>query len=260
MAGFVAAASPQVRREGKYSASLSGSPGLLFQDVTGLTPNTFYAISAWLPSSSTGGSGKLTAHNTRDGNYVESASVTPIDEWRKLTVLFKTDQLGAARISLVRNGSAAGALFWDDVSIAEAPLNGGFETGGYFPWLSYAPQPGFVVELPADRPDGKGKFSLAQSGNGGLVFQDIAGLIPGRDYAVSAWVRASSLGSSASAKLTAHNTKDGGLVQSRSVVPTEAWQQLKLTFRADVTGSIRISLVRNPGGYGTLLWDDVAIE
>ena len=107
-----------------------------------------------------------------------------------------------------------------------------------------------------------GALGLAQptpSAGAGITGQDIVGALPGKKYHVTAWVRAASAGSGASAWM---HLSDGVTWSSGGdttpIVPTTTWQPLSLDFTATNEATIRIHLIRDTGA-GTIYWGDVQI-
>ncbi len=132
--------------------------------------------------------------------------------------------------------------------------NPGFETGSASPWALYGSAQGSAAGAAAH--SGSYGFTLT-SGDGG-VYQDTTGLLPGNRYTVRAWVRASGAGGP-NAHLWAHDTTGANVASTGAVATGTAWQQLSITFTATSTGMLRIHLHREPGGAGSVYWDDLTV-
>ena len=133
-------------------------------------------------------------------------------------------------------------------------LEYGFESGALAPWT---PSGGTtaVVTAGATR---TGSFGLELSSSGGVanVFQDIGGLTPGQNYEVTAFVR--SPPGSGTASLGLHDTTGAN---ASTVLPgpdSATYRRIKLDYRANATGALRIDLIYG-GGAGKAEWDDVAV-
>jgi microsomal dipeptidase-like Zn-dependent dipeptidase len=252
--GFSATTTSERAASGGYSLAEANSMGIVYQDVDGLQPGRTYVVSARVSwSSGASAPGELSMHNTAGGNFSQRV-VSPSTGWRSVSLLYTADRTGRARIHLVRQ-AGAGVVFWDDVTLTEAPNDPGFEQGGLTAWSVYSPQAGFSARTASHRRR-TGTFSLAEEGTVGIVYQDIGGLTAGKVYVVSAWVRRSS-GATAEAELSVHNTA-GGQSRQRLHVPGDAWTRVSLAYTADATERVRVHLVRG-SGTGTVYWDDVSL-
>jgi hypothetical protein len=179
--------------------------------------------------------------------------MSPAAGWQPVTLLYTADATGSVRIHLVRQ-DGGGTVYWDDVSVTEAPGNPGFEAGTLDSWAVYSPQTGFDARTAATHRSGT--VGLAESGVFGITYQDVPGLTPNKTYAIRAYVSWSA-GATAKAELSVHNTAGGNFSQ-KIMSPTAGWQPVTLLYTADATGSVRIHLVRQDGG-GTVYWDDVSV-
>jgi hypothetical protein len=142
------------------------------------------------------------------------------------------------------------ARYFDDGTFT--PPNGDFENG-VTGWSTYTTNPAFVAKLsPAAA---SGATALLEDEDG-IVYTDVAGVIPGHGYTVSAYVNASA-SASAAGFLWAHDTLGMNLVVSPSVTP-QGWQKISVHFVATQTGKLRIHLSRSPGA-GDILWDTVSV-
>lgn len=134
--------------------------------------------------------------------------------------------------------------------------NGGFETGELAPWVPFQSVQAVVDTMQVR----SGKFSLAESGAKGSVYEDVKGLAAGVTYTVSAWVSASP-DATATAQIAVFDAGNNVASFSDAMTPKPAWQLLKYDFKvsANSQGIARIHLFRNDGK-GTIFWDDVQIE
>ena len=133
--------------------------------------------------------------------------------------------------------------------------NGGFENGTMQPWTPFQ---SVRAALDSNRVH-SGRFSLAESAAKGSVNQDVAGLVPGVSYTVSAWVSGSS-DATATAQIAVFDAGVPAATYSNTIKPNANWQLLKYEFKVSAAskGIARIHLFRNDGN-GTIFWDDVQI-
>jgi microsomal dipeptidase-like Zn-dependent dipeptidase len=250
--GFAARAVAGAGRSGTFGLSEAGSLGIVYQDVVGLRPATTYRIAAWVKAApgTAVAKAELSVHNTQEGGF-RAVSRDVAGTWGELALLFTTDSLERLRVHLVKPQSG-GSLLWDDVSVSEVPLNGGFEHAVTAPWqLSAATADSIRV----DTVHNSGNFGLAM--DAGTVSQDVSGLTPGRSYLISAWVNLPDAASGA-AELSVHD--GAGTNWAGQSVPSggAGWRRLRLLYLANSTGRIRIHLTKLPGA-GTIHWDDVEV-
>src|SRR5262249_44824574 len=107
--------------------------------------------------------------------------------WQLVSANYSVNSTGRVRIHLFYGGSG-GTVNWDDVSIAAAPFNTGFELGDVSYWTAWG-SPALSVSSSIFH---SGAFSLAESGptNSG-VYQDVTGFVSGQQITVSAFVQVS---------------------------------------------------------------------
>ena len=129
----------------------------------------------------------------------------------------------------------------------------GFESGTLPPWMAFGGGAAAVTGGAAR----SGSFGLEVSGGSGLsVFRDVAGLTPGQTYEVTAHVRSSP--GSAAAFLWLHDTTGGNLSVFQPAPGAATYQPIKLQYRANATGAVRIHL-DFVGGAGKVEWDDISV-
>lgn len=157
-------------------------------------------------------------------------------------------------VALVLLTSCSRSKKADEESVTHALLvNGGFETGALAPWDKYmAVQP----TVSSDRAH-SGKFSVSESTAKGSIYQDVRGLQPGAQYAVSAWV-SSTPGTSATAQIAVWDPGSSVATFSTPITPTAEWKLVTKNVSATSGGILRIHLFRNEGD-GTIYWDDVQV-
>jgi len=161
--------------------------------------------------------------------------------------------LGAALVLVLLTGACSHSA---DKDRGAAVPNGGFESGAMDPWTPFQAVHADVVGSPSH----SGKFSLAESGAKGSVYQDVNGLAPGAGYTVSAWVSGSP-DATATAQIAVFDAGVSAATFSGTINPTASWQLLKYEFKVSAAskGIARIHLFRNEGN-GTIFWDDVQVS
>jgi microsomal dipeptidase-like Zn-dependent dipeptidase len=254
-AGFTAKIVHDLSRTGSSALAESNAGGIVFQDISGLTPGKMYVVSAWVSfSGDANAKGELSVHDTTGSNF--SQVFQPVQPgWRPLSILYTANSTGKVRVHLVRD-EGSGTVYWDDISVAEAPPNGSFESGSSGPW---APLPSSVPSrITSDSNTGSNALEIIASADGGALFQDVSGLIPGRAYVVSAWVKLTP-GTTSGAELQLHDTLGNQLSRMPSSLNTGFWQPLLMSYIANETGRLRILLFKN-AGTGSAIWDDVTIS
>ena len=137
--------------------------------------------------------------------------------------------------------------------VQDAIRDPGFEDEDLSAWPSFQ---NVKSRLTGDQAHG-GTHSLAESEEGGSVYQDISGLEPGRTYTFSAWVSGTTDGTATAQIATYDPTLDVATFSSARK-PSSDWLLLSHSFTASRGGIVRIHLVRSPGT-GTIYWDDVGI-
>jgi len=134
-----------------------------------------------------------------------------------------------------------------------AVQNPGFEDGNLTAWPSFQNVTASINTSQVH----SGRYSLAESGDEGSVFQDINGLQPGQMYAVSAWV-SSSPGATSPAQIALYDGSTNVSTDSREWHPTPEWHLLTHSMVAGKSGTLRMHLFRRKGS-GTIYWDDVTV-
>ena len=101
---------------GMFCGAQAGSGGIIFRDLDGLVPGARYQISAWLWSGPRS-MGKLSVHNTAEGNYGETPYQSTQGSWLKLSLVYTADQTGKVRVHFVRSEGSADFTLWDDLEV-----------------------------------------------------------------------------------------------------------------------------------------------
>lgn len=146
-------------------------------------------------------------------------------------------------------------LVYATVSSEPVPVrNPGFER--YFDaWSSWSPYPNYSAFVNLLRPR-SGLLSALQTGNGGMIFRDLNGLVPGTRYEIAAWLWSSG---NDSGKLSVHNTNGDNYMETPYRNSQGIWLRLSLVYTADHTGRVRVHLVRGENSIGIIFWDDLEI-
>jgi hypothetical protein len=105
-------------RTGTYAARLTTQFGGIEQNVTGLTPNTAYKLTAWVKSAD-GGSGVLQVKFY--GSYDREITVNSTD-YTKYELSFTTGNANTGVTLSMYKRSAAGALYFDDFELLQNGL------------------------------------------------------------------------------------------------------------------------------------------
>ena len=241
---------------GVYDATLGGTTtqSWIFQDVAGLIPGQMYEVSVWVESSSASNNGvELWLHDTQ-GNGLVSNTITPGTGWQQFSVAFTATAVGKLRIHLIQLSGTSENTYWDDVTVRPLPPNGGFETASLSPWLIA----GGNAAVGATAHTGAYSANLGGTTTQSWIYQDVAGLVPGQTYQVSAWVTSSS-SSTNGVQLWVHDTQGNG-ASSAFLSLNTSWQQISTSFTATSTGKLRIHLVQLPGTSETTYWEDVTVS
>ena len=143
-------------------------------------------------------------------------------------------------------------LMSQDERESNAVANAGFEDGDTAPWSTNAVKAAVSTATALT-----GRYSLAENGGSGTVYQDVNGLQPGGTYSISAWVSCPG-GPATTAQLLIFNPTDAGVTSSRIINCNPGWQLITRSFTVGTEGAIRIHLARGPG-QGAVYWDDVRI-
>ena len=106
-------------RGGKFGLSETDAAGSVYQDVEGLKTGTGYTVSAWVSGSpGATATAQIAVYDAVRNAATFSPSLKPSETWQQLQYSFQTSSDGPVRIHLFRN-TGAGAVYWDDVTIAE---------------------------------------------------------------------------------------------------------------------------------------------
>ena len=240
-------------RTGTGSIELSGEPGYVFQDVTGLSPGRRYEVRAWARAADGRPAvAALGVHDKRNRHEQSSGMRgVSVSDYELLTVPFTASETGVVRIHLTYHGGE-GPVYFDDVAVREAGTpNGGFENFSLEPWTSHGDAEAAVEKEVVF----SGVQSLAQSGAIGGVSQTITDLDPGKRYQVIAWVRAAPEGDAQAALKLGDGRKQDG----PRTVSTERFEPFAVDFEPEADGTVELALER-AGGSGALYWDDVFVR
>lgn len=157
------------------------------------------------------------------------------------------------RIHLIQLAGTAETTYWDDITVTPLPPNGDFETGVLGPWLIA----GGNAAIGTTAHSGAHGATLGGTTTQSWIFQDVAGLVAGQKYRVTAWVKSSS-SSTNGVELWVHDTQGNG-ANSAVISPGTGWQQMTVSFTATSTGKLRIHLIQGAGTSETTYWDDVVV-
>lgn len=244
-----------VAHTGQFGATLGGTTtqSWIYQDVAGLIPGQMYVVSVWVQSSLVQNNGVLVFLHDTQGNGAVYNAVTATTGWQLVSTAFTATSTGQLRIHLVQNPGTAELTYWDDVMVTPLPPNGDFETGTFSPWAIA----GGNASIGTTAHTGAYGATLGGTTTQSWIFQDVAGLVPGQQYQVTAWVYSNSATTNGVA-VWLHDTQGNG-VSGAAISPTTAWQQITALFTATSTGKLRIHLVQFAGTAETTYWDDVAV-
>lgn len=230
-------------------------------DVTGLTQGQLYHIELEAQAAP-GGQGRalLAVHDgarrngVSDGpRRIDTGSAPPFD------VEFSATSTESARIQLGYVGGP-GSVQWSRLKITDRTrahlefTQSGFEGPFVTPWNVWANVDAEITSKVAR----SGKQSLALSGTGGAVYQDISGVSPGRLYQVTAWVKAEP-GTEGKVSLDLHDGRKQSVGSTNAVkVSDSEFEPLTLDYSATSSGVVRVHLAYK-GGEGTVYFDDVMV-
>jgi hypothetical protein len=250
--GVTAAVNSGNSSSGMYSLQLSGSPGLVYRDITGLEIGKTYRIEVRVRSAP-GANGAVTlwVHDTANANVAQyGPRLASSTQWETYSVNFRATSTGAARIHLLYSGGA-GAAYLDQVTIQKGWV-ADFENG-LTGWSTF----GGTASAITTAVSYAGSNAISQTGNAGGIYQDVFGLTAGQKYWITVHAR---LGSgSPSVLLWAHNTLGGSTVQDGPRNPPAGyWGEWGVVFTADGTGAVRIHLY-DFAGNGLVYLDQVAV-
>lgn len=238
-----------------YSLTLGGATATswVYQDATGFIPGSIYEISVWVKSSIATTNGVQLWLQDTHGNGSISTVAYPGTSWQQISGAFTATATGQLRIHMIQLPGTAETTYWDDVTITPLPPNSDFETASLTPWIPYG---GNALISSTSR---TGFYGLTMGGTTAqsLVYQDVAGLVPGQMYQVSAWVQ-SSTPTTNGVELWLHDTQGNGSV-ANLVSPGTGWQQFSTAFTATSIGKLRIHLMQVSGTAETTYWDDVTV-
>jgi hypothetical protein len=240
---------------GAYSLALGGTTATswVYQDASGFIPGSMYEVSVWVKSSIATTNGvQLWLHDTQ-GNGSISTVAYPGTGWQQISGAFTATATGQLRIHLIQLPGTAETTYWDDVTVTPLPPNRDFETASLTPWLIY----GGNALLSNTSHSGFYGAALGGTTAQTLLYQDVAGLVPGQMYQVSAWVK-SSIAATNGVELWLHDTQENGSV-ANLVSPDTDWQQFSTAFTATSIGKLRIHLMQVSGTAETTYWDDVTV-
>lgn len=244
-----------VAHTGRFGATLGGTTtqSWIYQDVAGLIPGQMYVVSTWVQSSLAQNNGVTVALHDTQGNGAVYNSVAATTGWQLVSTAFTATSTGKLRIHLVQNPGTAELTYWDDVTVTPVPPNGDFETGILSPWAIA----GGNASIGTTAHTGVYGATLGGTTTQSWIYQDVAGLVPGQQYQVTAWVSSDSATTNG-VSVWLHDTQGNG-VSGTVISPTTAWQQITALFTATSTGKLRIHLVQYAGTAETTYWDDVAV-
>ena len=230
-------------------------------DVTGLKATQLYHIE--IDAQAFPGGQAKALLGVHDGSGRNGASDGPrsIDagSTEPFAVEFTATQAETARILLGYIGGA-GSVRWSRLKITDrTPVHPKFTQSGFegpfvTPWNIWSNVKADITSKVAR----SGRQSLAVRGEGGAVYQDISGVMPGRLYQVSTWVRAEP-GTEGEVRLELHDSRKESTGSTNAVTVSDAvFEQLTLDYTATSSGVVRVHLVYS-GGAGTVYFDDVTV-
>jgi hypothetical protein len=121
------------------------------------------------------------------------------------------------------------------------------------PWLPFQSVTAAVDSSRAH----SGKFSVSQTAGQGSIYEDVAGLVAGARYIVSASVSASP-DATATAQIAVYDPGANVATFSDALRPKTTWEMLSRDVTVSPAGRIRVHLFRNEGT-GKIFWDDVHV-
>ena len=258
----------------KSQASYEDAPGKVYSedvtvtdqgrwslDVTGLTAGQLYRIEIQAQALPGGQGRALLGVHDGSGRYGASDGPRRIDEGSPelFAVEFTAPPAETACIHLGYVGGP-GSVRWSGLKITDRTrvhpefTQSGFEGPFVSPWNVWANVDPEITSKTAR----SGKQSLAVSGTGGAVYQDIPGVSPGRLYQVTAWVKAEPE-TEGTVSLDLHDGRKQSVGSADALkVSDSEFEPLTLDFRATESGVVRVHLAYK-GGDGTVYFDDVTV-
>jgi hypothetical protein len=146
------------------------------------------------------------------------------------------------------------SLYWDDLQLMTGWTED-FETANLTPWSVYGTATESLTAVVAN----SGIYSLAETNclASGGVYRDIAGVLAGQAYRVTARTL-SSAGATASAVLVVHDSTGANQAIASGSPTPGSWNEFAVTFVATNSGKLRVHLGCG-GGSGSIYWDDLLI-
>ena len=201
---------------GNYAADIGTSYTGIAKNVTGLTGNTNYTLTAWIKNTQPGEQTYLGVENY-GGSEVNVNTSSSL--YTQLSIGFKTGPSITSADIYVWKNAGSNPSFVDDISLFSYIPNPGFETGSLAPWNNT----NNATVVANNAYDGSYAVQTGTSYSGADMV--VTGLTPGTKYTLTAWLK-----NAAPGNLTFLGVKSYGGVETNTGTSATAYTQLKVTF------------------------------
>ncbi|MFD5920989.1 carbohydrate binding domain-containing protein [Kitasatospora sp. NPDC058201] len=233
-------------RTGGYAVTLTATStkaATVEQTITGLTPNTTYALDGWIKSDGNETSIGVKGYGgTQVSGYSSATSYTPV------ATTFTTGATNTTATVFCYH-APAGTASCDDIAVRK-PLvaNGGFETGTLTGWTSS----NAVVGAANTRSGSYAVTLTATATRAATVEQTLTGLLPATSYNLIGWVKSDG-------GTTSLGVKGHGGTQAWSSTTASTYTPRIVNFTTGPTSTSAVVYCYRPGS-GTASCDDITLS
>jgi len=231
---------------GSYALRTGASNSAAEQVITGLQPNTTYALTGWIKNANAGDAAYLGVKNF--GGSETNQAVTG-SSYSQTAVTFTTGPTDTTATVYIRKDAGTAFSYADDIQLVKGFVrNAGFETGYLSPWTKAT----LVSVVGSNAHSGSHALQTDASDSG--VEQVISGLQPNTTYTLTGWIKNTNAGD-----VTYLGVKHYGGPETNQTITSSSYSRAAVTFTTGSNNTTATIYVWKNAGTAPSFADDIQI-